>query len=199
MANENEKRETLADILAIVRRAAQYYDGEAEKSEGLLRETFKLSAANYREIANLVEAAWKREKAELVYAYNPEKVGKGRLPDGSAYALEAMREPVTGSHAVGNAAAMREALVLCSRIIGANGIRGNVFLDDIQEAHKAITDALAAPPRQCDVGTAEEQVKRYDKFCDIHDCRSDCPLFKADSCELEWAQMPYEAEEGGAQ
>ena len=52
------------------------------------------------------------------------------------------------------------------------------------------------PLRNCDVGTAEEQSERYDKFCDIHDCRSDCPLFKADSCELAWAQMPYEAEEG---
>ena len=63
---ENEKRETIADIVAIVRRAAQYYEGEAEKSEGLLRETFKLSAANYREIANLVEAAWKRERDRLM-------------------------------------------------------------------------------------------------------------------------------------
>jgi len=64
--NENENRETLADIVAMVRRAAQFYDGEAEKSEGLLRETFKLSAANYREIANLVEAAWKRDEERAV-------------------------------------------------------------------------------------------------------------------------------------
>ena len=49
-----------------------------------------------------IEAAWKREKAELIYAYDPTKAGKGRLPDGSAYALEAMREPVTGCHAVGH-------------------------------------------------------------------------------------------------
>lgn len=60
-------------------------------------------------------------------------------------------------------------------------------------------NALSANPlRNCDVGTAEEQSRRYDEFCDIHDCRSDCPFFKADSCELSWAQMPYEAEEGGA-
>ena len=51
---------------------------------------------------------------------------------------------------------------------------------------------IGRPRRNCDVGTAEEQSKRYDEFCDIHDCGSDCPLFKADSCELAWAQMPYE-------
>ena len=51
--------------------------------------------------------------------------------------------------------------------------------------------------RNCDVGTAEEQTGRFLKFCDIHDCESDCPLFKANSCELAWAQMPYE--EGGAE
>lgn len=60
------------------------------------------------------------------------------------------------------------------------------------EAKTAINAALAEPPRNCDVGTSEEQSERYDEFCDIHDCRSDCPLFKADSCELAWAQMPYE-------
>lgn len=67
--NENEqkdeKRETVADVVAIVRRAAQYYEDEAEKSEGLLRESFKLSASNYREIANRIEAAWKRERELL--------------------------------------------------------------------------------------------------------------------------------------
>lgn len=63
---------------------------------------------------------------------------------------------------------------------------------------KKIRAALALPPRNCDVGTPEEQSKRYDEFCDIHDCRKDCPLFKADSCEFAWAQMPYAEEEGGA-
>ena len=71
---------------------------------------------------------------------------------------------------------------------------------DLCEAKTAIQKALSAPARNCDVGTAEEQSERFDKFCDTHDCRrNDCPLFKADGCELAWAQMPYEAEEGDAQ
>ena len=95
---------------------------------------------------------------------------------------------------------MREALVLCSRIIGANGIRGNVFLDDIQESHKAITDALAAPPRQCDVGTAEEQSERFMDFCrpgnrppNCEECKVYPKRMNKFWCQLEWAQMPYEA------
>lgn len=99
----------------------------------------------------------------------------------------------------GNQMKMRDALVFCLRIIGANGIRGNVFLDDIQEAHKAITAALSAPPRQCDVGTAEEQDNRMDVYCQTRKCGS-CPLWDNANngvrCEFTWAQMPYETQEG---
>ena len=92
---------------------------------------------------------------------------------------------------------MREALVLCLRIIGENGIRGNVFIDDIREAHRAITAALAAPPRNCDVGTAEEQVDRHREWCG----NDDDPPYYCDNCRdcfARWAQMPYEAQEGGS-
>ena len=95
--NENEKRDTVADVLAIVRRAAQYYDGEAEKSEGLLRETFKLSADNYREIANLVEAAWKRESRAIATEH-------------------AVLPAVCITKPSGNAAAMRETLFKCREL-----------------------------------------------------------------------------------
>ena len=58
--------------------------------------------------------------------------------------------------------------------------------------------ALAEPIRNCDVGTAEEQMKRFNKFCSHIEC-SECQLNKDDylyTCMLRWAQMPYE--EGGA-
>ena len=62
------------------------------------------------------------------------------------------------------------------------------------------------PRRNCDVGTAEEQAKRFYDFCDgymhktgYESCGT-CPLWTSgavgDDCELKWAQMPYE--EGGA-
>lgn len=66
-----------------------------------------------------------------------------------------------------------------------------------------VINALAAPPRNCDVGTAEEQAERMRLYCNSHGedesgCfRCDkCPLLTVEMCELAWAQMPYE--EGGA-
>ena len=61
---------------------------------------------------------------------------------------------------------------------------------------------LAEPIRNCDVGTAAEQEKRMNEFCNLHKhvgsayaCEN-CELFTVDRCELAWSQMPYEA--GGA-
>ncbi len=57
--------------------------------------------------------------------------------------------------------------------------------------------ALAAPPRNCDEGTAEEQKNRFIRFCGgCPNCKH-CPLRNANSkCVFVWAQMPYT--EGGA-
>lgn len=60
-------------------------------------------------------------------------------------------------------------------------------------------DALAQPKRNCDVGTVEEQYKRFKRFCfcnmgdGMNEPRcSKCPLGKAKfSCKFDWAQMPY--------
>lgn len=56
---------------------------------------------------------------------------------------------------------------------------------------------LAKRPRQCDVGSAEEQIERHREWCrrdtDSSYCCNDCR-----DCFARWAQMPYEAKEGGA-
>lgn len=64
-------------------------------------------------------------------------------------------------------------------------------------------EALAAPPRQCDVGTAEEQYERFRAACKAfrqHDdpdyCSSACPIDGNGDCHEKWAQMPYTAKEG---
>ena len=56
-----------------------------------------------------------------------------------------------------------------------------------------IDAALAKPPRNCDVGTAEEQAKRLHRFCISQDCATcPCNLGKADGrCEFAWMQRPY--------
>ena len=62
--------------------------------------------------------------------------------------------------------------------------------------------ALAIPRRQCDVGTAEEQAERFKRFCGQFAC-PECTLTGKSGrmflCYAQWAQMPYAAQEGGAQ
>ena len=99
----------------------------------------------------------------------------------------ACRQPVTDCHG-SNTAAMRDALLIVKRLFDGR----LMWQPDIRKAHEAVNAALAAPPRNCDVGTEKEQNERFLKFCTSIDCKRYCPLFKADSCELAWAQMPYD-------
>ena len=74
--------------------------------------------------------------------------------------------------------------------------------DVFSELNEQCKAALAAPPRECDVGTAEEQEQRFLKFC-LKDrpcaagggvfCAFECPLNTIKNCGLKWAQMPYDA------
>ena len=101
-----------------------------------------------------------------------------------------------------NVKAMREALENIANMgeqidyqLGSSDETVYAFRHERSLAHsisECARTALTAPPRNCDVGTAEEQYKRFLKFCTSIDCKRYCPLFKADSCELAWAQMPYD-------
>ena len=68
-------------------------------------------------------------------------------------------------------------------------------------------DALAKPPRNCDVGTAEEQAERFILFCRRNSfggvCNDSCKFSNVNRrlgwqeigqarCFPFWAQMPYE-------
>ena len=66
-----------------------------------------------------------------------------------------------------------------------------------------VNTALSLPPRNCDVGTAEEQEVRFKRFCESHwnlnkpdsECAG-CPLERVGTeCEFAWAQMDYEESE----
>ena len=70
-------------------------------------------------------------------------------------------------------------------------------------------DVIAAPPRQCEVGTAEEQEERFVDFCSSHyrgpvngmieSAPCDCPCWRNGRCNnFVWANMPYVEKEGGA-
>lgn len=100
---------------------------------------------------------------------------------------------------VGDAAEMREALVYASEVLSS--WRRDAPLKAWAEYDEAISRAraaLAKPPRQCDVGTADEQQSRHCAWCRKHgidgDNAVDCihPDLYCDLCALRWAQMPYE-------
>ena len=100
---------------------------------------------------------------------------------------------------IGNAQMMREALaniVLTTLKVGMS-MRGDVACGIIASRAKA---ALAASPRNCDVGTEYEQAKRFYSVCKKYKlpddaCEASCPMQMSLNCELAWAQMPYEKEE----
>lgn len=112
----------------------------------------------------------------------------------------AANQPVTNCNHLGNAARMREALVKSdaafSRISQSAWFIDANFSEtkEVMDAGNAIEEALSAPSRNCDVGTAEEQHARFCSFCDkFEDCKK-CPLCRGggltSKCYARWAQMP---------
>ena len=128
---------------------------------------------------------------------------EGKIALSFADRLEAAhkREKATAekSSTVGNMAAMREALEAARDLLLPQCNGGTAFAKACGETVNKIMDALAAPPRNCDVGTADEQTRRMDaeycyvqKSCYESPSGRECPLHKAGvDCRLIWAQMPY--------
>lgn len=128
-----------------------------------------------RSLADRLEAAWKRECATA------EK-----------------------SSTVGDAAKLREA---CQKMRDLLMRRGDgkalciLTWDEFNESQKMLRAALSAPPRNCDVGTAEEQYERWQAFCNQYDkdCTG-CPCRSPHTtayCFAKWGQMPYGEEQKG--
>lgn len=102
---------------------------------------------------------------------------------------------------VGNTAAIREAQYAALRFIGNLEIEPYSPLDEAaSELRQRIMDALSAPARQCDVGTAEEQYRRWTHFCKqrLHSC-DNCPCNRPEGCGFTFENMPYEAKEGAGE
>ena len=72
-----------------------------------------------------------------------------------------------------------------------NDIYGGGILQDLCGAIRDGKRALEDPPRNCDVGTAEEQKKRYRHYSVDSRIENGYPT-KVHA--LAWAQMPYESE-----
>ena len=93
---------------------------------------------------------------------------------------------------------MREALKDIGRLVEQIHFLYSDYPSEIHEIARKVNAALAAPARNCEVGTTEEQAKRLHRFCISQDCVTcPCDRGKADGrCEFAWMQMPYK--EGGA-
>lgn len=114
--------------------------------------------------------------------------------------VAACHQPVTDCHGL-NAAAMREA---CANIAeyaktAACHTEDAHLLGYLNQIERWAEAALSAPPRNCDVGTAEEQSDRFEAFCLRHKTCPPCPCKYTEKthCSINWARMPYE--EGGAE
>lgn len=177
----SEKQETIADIVA-------------EMRCGLDKSWHEIDREWARNLPDRIEAATARER---LLSKPPEN-------DNSAPVVS------TGDNKPGNAAAMREALVAVKKSIDDIGkssldcdptILMAAFTQICARLSARIERALAEPPRNCDVGTVEEQMKRFREFCETekcgrYRCRSGCKATCIDRCAIDWAQMPYAAQEG---
>lgn len=111
-----------------------------------------------------------------------------------------------------NMSAMRNALIVAKAnfdSMGANALEGELNLDAVAMICASMSArmdaALSAPPRNCDVGTADEQADRFKAFCyanrtPYNECSKGCPFNDTSAvcyCQARWAQMPFATAEGG--
>ena len=81
-----------------------------------------------------------------------------------------------------------------------NGTRVTNVLGYLNQVRAWVNSALAEPPRQCDVGNAKEQYKRFYEMCFNRSCTLCHYKFyegcSRDQCFARWEQTLYE--KGGA-
>ena len=136
----------------------------------------------FSELADRIEEAWKREE--------------------KAIATEnAVLPAVCITKPSGNSAAMRAAMNVVHKIAATAKSDFDVF-SGIERIRRISMSALAAPPRNCEVGTASERYRRFLIYCkkNTGGCdRADRHSNPCAYCFSQWEQMPYEdgAKEGG--
>ena len=178
-----KNQETQADIIAEMRIGSPcgpcvYRIGLPDKEEvyesGAKRRITMIKNVTVQELADRLEAAAKREKAQ----------------HGNA---AAMREALTNLTRYGESD-IRQLEQLAKRAID-NDIYGGGILQDLCGAIREGKSALSAPARQCDVGTAEEQLSRWKVYCKEGKARclveGKWRFVNCTACFADWAQMTY--------
>ena len=173
---------------------------------------FLLRPAHNEQVAKILsdpEASDNDKYVALMFLRNAEVAAKDevikRLND--AISEEQRRKMATAekSSAVGDCAKLREALATIRKRLVATYESEACFMR--YSPNKPLVDlidaALAAPPRNCEMGTIKEQSQRFNAFCDAHKyvgddganwCSMTCPCYNDIDCGVKWAQMPYESE-----
>ena len=161
-----------------------------------------------RELAGLYAA--EKERADKLEA-ELRAIRENRAGDVVVAESETTTATCKDSLQVGNAAKMREALKylrdasreFCHLILNSkhNEIFDKYKYKEVAKISDAIANAgitLNAPPRNCDVGTAEDQEVRFRNYCWNHssrdknmECQCTIDTEGRAGCKLEWAQMPY--------
>ena len=126
----------------------------------------------WKRIADELESAVKEEREEL------REAATAKMPEGAT---------IIDNRGQGNAAEMRRALQSVISDVGDYVLDGlDVVWCGIKgESLRKAKKALSAPPRQCDVGTAEEQEARYHRTGEVYHS-----LTLKNT--LSWSQTPYE-------
>ena len=135
--------------------------------------------------------AWKRIADELESAVKEERemlreAATSKMQEGAT---------IIDNRGQGNVAAMRNALE-SARNWCLNRLCNASCQVTVEGLLSVVNAALSVPPRQCDLGTAEDQLRRWRKYCEnFHYC-VDCPANKKDGisadCFANWSQIPYE-------
>lgn len=81
---------------------------------------------------------------------------------------------------------------------------GHLTEDDAEKYLAVVDAALAEPVLNCEVGTPQNQIERWQQFCLEHHeqwkpnkslteiQRCNCPCYQGNACNwFVWAQMPY--------
>ena len=94
---------------------------------------------------------------------------------------------------------LREALKEIGHLVEQIHFLYSDYPSEIHEIARKVNATLAEPVKNYEVGSPEEQLARFKKFCARFDC-CDCPVRKKwnfkptgdESCLLLWTSMPYE-------
>ena len=106
---------------------------------------------------------------------------------------EAKNQSVTDCNRLGNASKMRDALINAYYAMFKFIKTPYAECDEMSIALDAAKAALDAPPRNCDVGTPEDQHNRFMRFCDSKSMGY-CWGRGCRKCMAQWGQIPYEGE-----